>query len=425
MSSRTADIVDAARRARLPVATLLVQILCNSGPGRHTLRHTLLAVCPNSDAVARAALLAAREADAPLLYAATLNQVDTDGGYTGWTPASFAAFVHAERTRLGHEGPVLLCLDHGGPWKKDLHLAEGWSYAETMAAVKRSVEACLEAGYALLHLDPTVDRERPPGAPVPVEVIVERTVELMAHAEACRLRLGLAPIAYEVGTEEVGGGLRREDRFAAFVRALGGALRERGLPMPTFVVGDVGTTLDTGHFDPEMARCLGEHARGLGALLKAHYTDGVDHPEAYPASGIGGANVGPGFAAEEYATLMELVRLEEQLGRASGLPEALRRCVVASGRWKKWLRAEERGLPFEALAEERQAWLVETGSRYVWTAPEVAQARRRLYEHVRDRLDGEAFVLDRIKSAMLRYFRAFNLVGLNEALAEELGKAAR
>ena len=47
---------------------------------------TLLAICPNSEAVLRAAVLAAVQARAPLLLATTLNQVDLDRGYTGWTP---------------------------------------------------------------------------------------------------------------------------------------------------------------------------------------------------------------------------------------------------------------------------------------------------------------------------------------------------
>ncbi len=47
---------------------------------------TLLAVCPNSDAVLEAAIEVAARTLAPMLFATTLNQVDRDGGYTGWTP---------------------------------------------------------------------------------------------------------------------------------------------------------------------------------------------------------------------------------------------------------------------------------------------------------------------------------------------------
>ena len=52
---------------------------------------TLLAVCPNSDAVLEAAIKVAAANNTPMLFAATLNQVDRDGGYTGWTPRSFVA----------------------------------------------------------------------------------------------------------------------------------------------------------------------------------------------------------------------------------------------------------------------------------------------------------------------------------------------
>jgi tagatose-1,6-bisphosphate aldolase non-catalytic subunit AgaZ/GatZ len=386
--------------------------------------HTLLAVCPNSEAVTRAALRAARTADAPLLYAATLNQVDTDGGYTGWTPRQLATFVDDQAERLAVDGPVLLCLDHGGPWKKDVHAIEDWDYAATMAAVKDSLTACIDAGYRLLHLDPTVDRRLPPGTPVPVEDIVARTVELMQHAEAHRAAVGAPPLAYEVGTEEVGGGLQTEQRVATFLDQLATALDAHGLPRPDFVVGDVGTALDTTHFNPVQARRLTVRARRVGALIKGHYTDGVDCPETYPLAGMGGANVGPGFSAVEYDALMDLVRLERRLDTDSGFREALRTAVIASGRWEKWRHPEEHGLAFEELSRARQAWLVKTGSRYVWTHPAVAEARHRLYENVAPYRDADAYVVWRIQQRIMHYVHAFNLVGFNEVLLDHLPQLA-
>ena len=44
---------------------------------------TIFAVCPNSVAVTKAAFRAARRNNAPIYFAATLNQIDVDGGYTG------------------------------------------------------------------------------------------------------------------------------------------------------------------------------------------------------------------------------------------------------------------------------------------------------------------------------------------------------
>lgn len=54
---------------------------------------TLLTVCPNSDAVLEAAIKVAAASNMPMLFAATLNQVDRDGGYTalGWRAVGLLA----------------------------------------------------------------------------------------------------------------------------------------------------------------------------------------------------------------------------------------------------------------------------------------------------------------------------------------------
>ena len=384
-------------------------------------RHTLLAVCPISKPIVRAALLAAQEANAPLLFAATLNQVDRDGGYTGWTPDSFAAFVEQETDRLNIDVPVVLGLDHGGPWKKDAHALQDLSYEETMGAVKHSLADCIDAGYELLHLDPTVDRRLPSHTPVPVDDIVSRTVELLSFAEETRRDLGRNPIAYEVGTEEVGGGLQSEDRFRSFLSRLDEALDAHDLPTPCFVVGDVGTTLDTEQFNRVRAhRLTAEADADLGALLKGHYTDAVADLSAYPLSGMGGANVGPGLSATKVRALQDLVHLERNLDADSGFSDALRTAVVDSDRWRKWLRPAEEGLPFDALPPDRQDWLIETGSRYVWTHPDVQTACESLRKNVAPYRNAEAFVRWRIKTDVLRYVHAFNLVDFNARLLEVL-----
>jgi D-tagatose-1,6-bisphosphate aldolase subunit GatZ/KbaZ len=381
-------------------------------------RLTLLAVCPNSDAVLEAAIQIAARNNVPMLFAATLNQVDRDGGYTRWTPAGFVKRMHDLAERYNWKGPLYPCLDHGGPWLKDLHTLAGLSSDQTMTQVKESLTACLEAGYQLLHIDPTVDRTLPPGQPPPVETVVARTVDMIGHAESERRRLNLPPIAYEVGTEEVHGGLVDLSSFRAFLQGLRDGLDARGLTeaWPCFIVAQVGTDLHTTSFDASAARRLYEIVSPLGSLIKGHYTDFVENPWAYPETGMGGANLGPEFTSEEYWALRDLCFKEETLSSnrpglaASHFIQVLGQAVVHSKRWKKWLQPDEKGMDFSDLSAERQAWLVETGARYIWTEPSVLAARQKLYDNLALVMpDPNSYVVDRITMAMDKYIRAFNL----------------
>ncbi len=379
---------------------------------------TLLAVCPNSAAVLEAAVKVASVNYMPILFAATLNQVDRDGGYTGWTPVQFVREIQALARKYGWEGPLYPCLDHGGPWLKDRHTLDRLSLDKTMAEVKHSLTACLEAGYQLLHIDPTVDRTLPPGQTIAIETVVERTLELIAHAEAERQRLGLPPVAYEVGTEEVHGGLVDFANFETFIHSLRVGLESRGLlhTWPCFIVGKVGTDLHTTDFDPAAAARLYSIVAPLGSLIKGHYTDWVANPEAYPAAGMGGANVGPEFTAAEYLALADLSAKEADLCRArpsikpSNFMAVLEQAVVDSRRWQKWLLPEEQGKRFADLSPERQAWLVQTGSRYIWTQPSVMTARAALYRNLSlVHPEPHQAVVDRIAQVMEKYVVAFHL----------------
>lgn len=392
---------------------------------RQGVHMTLLAVCPNSSAVLTAGVRLAARHNLPMLFAATLNQVDRDGGYTGWTPAQFVAEMNVQAAACGWSGPLYPCLDHGGPWLKDRHTTDRLSYSETMSAVKQSLSACIEAGYQLLHIDPTVDRTLPPGAPLPIDLVVERTLELIAHAEAERLRLCLPAVAYEVGTEEVHGGLVDMASFARFISGLRAGLAGRDLlhAWPCFVVGKVGTDLHTTFFDAGAAQELTGIVAPLGSLIKGHYTDWVENPALYPASGMGGANIGPEFTVAEYDALCDLCRREDEArrGGAGGAPShfllALEDAVYRSGRWRKWLQPGEYDLAFKDIPAERRAWLVQTGARYVWTDPAVLAARQTLYRTVSAGVaDADSYVVERIMAVMEKYVLAFGLENANDVL---------
>jgi len=386
-------------------------------------RRTIFAACPNSTAVLRASLLSAKRCNAPIKFAATLNQVDTDGGYTGFTQEQFVKMIREEARRIHFTGPVIIAIDHGGPWLKDKHRLDNLSYEETMSAVKESFEKAIDAGYDMIHVDPTIDITLPKGETIDIEVVASRTVELISHCERYRIARGDDKLAYEVGTEEVHGGLADMKVFTRFLELLKEGLAKAGLhdTWPCFVVGKVGTDLHTTLFDPEVAMKLTEQARPYGSLIKGHYSDNVDNPGDYPLSGMGAANVGPEFTEREYDGLMELVEIEEALydegkvAKLSGMKKELWDAVIDSNRWVKWINASESASDFNSISEERQEWLVKTGCRYIWENPEVVSARNKLFYNLDAwGIHSEEIVLSGISRAMDRYFHAFNLVNLSD-----------
>ncbi|HUU27076.1 MAG TPA: class II D-tagatose-bisphosphate aldolase, non-catalytic subunit [archaeon] len=422
MNEKTADrsrIRLLAERAGIPLTDAILKAL-KKGAERGEKSVTLFAACPNSEAVAKAAVRAAKRAAAPIKFAATLNQVDLDGGYTRWTQSEFMDLIRKEVQDTDFGGPVIVALDHGGPWLKDKQAIQGWGYGQAMQGVKDSLAACIDAGYDLLHIDPTVDKTLKPGQRIAIDTVVQRTVELIVHAEKFRRSRGLPRISYEVGTEEVHGGLADLDVFERFLRDLKEGLARAGLPdvWPCFVVGKVGTDLHTTLFDPETAQTLVGIAGRWGSFIKGHYTDSVSNPEAYPASGMGGANVGPEFTEAEYSALKALCAREKELTmqgeleQGSGLTKTLEGAVVRSGRWEKWRLEDELGKPFTRLSPQRREWLVRTGCRYIWTEPDVLEARKALYRNLASRgIDAEKEVIEEIIKSMNKYFSAFNLKG--------------
>ena len=72
----------AAYKKNMPIVELLVGKLDNLALKQNQ-KSTLLAVCPNSENVLKAALRSAKRANCPIKFAATLNQVDIDRSYTG------------------------------------------------------------------------------------------------------------------------------------------------------------------------------------------------------------------------------------------------------------------------------------------------------------------------------------------------------
>ena len=90
--------------------------------------------------------------------------------------------------------------------------------------------------------------------------------------------------------------------------------------------------------------------------------------------------------------------------------ETLQKVVVDSGRWRKWLLADEVSKEFNELPETRRDWLLKTGSRYIWMDKTVVAARERLYKNLAKVLPNpHGYVVDQISKSIEKYIKSFNL----------------
>lgn len=408
-----------AAKKNLPITELLLNEINNISK-KNNEKFTLFAPCPNSENVLTAAIRSAKRANAPIMFPATLNQVDADGGYTGWTQNDLIRKIKEISYSIGFNGPIIVSIDHGGPWLKDIQTIQHWNLEECMRWIKKSFEDALVAGYDLIHIDPTVDIFN---KHINIETVVDRTIELISHIEDFRKKNKIRPISYEVGTEEVHGGLADINLFQKFLFLMQKYLKLKGLDYiwPIFIVGKVGTDLYTTLFDINIAKELVNITAKYNSFLKGHYTDFVFNPEDYPKSGVGAANVGPEFTLLEYDAFAELTQIEDEffkknkVSKRSNYKSVLENAIVKSNRWQKWLEKGEKSL--DSIDLKKKELIIKTCSRYVWAQPEVKLAQYELYENLeKNGIDAQNWVLMKIETGMDKYFRNFNLINLNDKL---------
>jgi len=131
--------------------------------------------------------------DAMVLFEATCNQVNQDGGYTGMAPADFVTFVHRIANSVGFDpARIVLGGDHLGP--------NPWTHLPAAAAMDKAevmVDAYVAAGFRKIHLDCSMSCAGDP-VPLPEAEIVKRAVRLARRAESAA---GAEPPVYVIGTE--------------------------------------------------------------------------------------------------------------------------------------------------------------------------------------------------------------------------------
>lgn len=397
---------------------------------------TILGIGPMSKNCVQATLELSKEGDYPVMFIASRNQVDADelgGGYVnGWNQFTFAKAVEEVAKEIDYDNWYYLCRDHGGPWQRDQERNDHLPTEEAMKLGKQSYVADIEAGFDLLMIDPTKDPLEV-GKVIPLDTVLERTVELIEFCENERKNRNLPEIGYEVGTEETNGGLTSTETYETFINRLQNELKHRNLPMPTFIVGQTGTLIrkgeQVGTFNFNNAYDLAQMAKKYGVGLKEHngdYLDDVTLLEHIPSE-ITATNVAPQYGTEETHAYLNLAAVEEKLV-SNGLVRELSKTrevildhAIKSGRWKKWLSEDQKDITEKEILEDESLIkeIFDTTGHYTFNDEEVKVEIEKMYKNLAEHnIDGNRYVIDHIKRPIRDYAECYNLKGVTSRIKD-------
>lgn len=382
-------------------AEQLLRIIEENHRGRAT---GIYSICSANRYVLEAGMMQAIRDQSLLCIESTSNQVNQFGGYTGQTPADFAAFVREVAVAMGFPAErIVLGGDHLGP-----HVWRQQASDTAMAKARDLVGSCIRAGYTKIHLDASMHCADDPGdrqGPLADEIVCSRAADLCLAAENAYQELpsGSAAPLYVIGTEvPIPGGeqlgsqapatTRPEDlsrtlhlaREAFFARGLAAAW-ERVIAVvvqPGVEFGDTSVF----PYDHEKAVPLSEFAaKHWNRVYEAHSTDYQTRSALRQMVGDHFAilKVGPWLTFAFREAIFAMAAMEtEWLGASdeaelSRVRESLEQTMLANpGHWKGYYRGDD------AASRFARKYSYSDRSRYYWPQPVVASALQRLIRNL-------------------------------------------
>lgn len=375
-------------------------------------RCTLLGVGPMSLNCVDAAIELANEYDAPILLIASRRQIDSEefgGGYVNnWITQEYAEYVIDN----DQKGKVLLARDHGGPWQSTKEVSENLSLRRAMDSAKLSYLRDLEAGFQVLHIDPSVDIHGSPN----VDEILDRVFDLYDYCWTHAQRLG-REVIFEVGTEEQSGSTNTQEELDYTLNEVLKFCKKNNIPKPSFVVIQTGTrvmeTRNVGSFDTPLRVAnelpaeiqvpkMIEICNRYGVMMKEHNTDYLSDEalQWHPRLGIHAANVAPEFGVAETIALLDIL----EKNNLQSLADDFLKLSYDSKKWEKWMQDETR-------ASDRDGSII--SGHYVFSMPECHEIKARARKALaKNHINLEAHLKNEVKKSIFRYMKNFRMTGV-------------
>lgn len=350
-------------------------------------------ICSANRFVLEAAMRRAGREGGFLLLEATCNQVNQFGGYTGQTPADFAAALAGLAEEMDFPaGRIILGGDHLGP--------NPWQNLPAQEAMRNATEMVrdfVRAGFRKIHLDASMRLGGdPPDRTLDPAVSARRAAELCAAAEEAAHG---QPLVYVIGTEVPIPGGAQEHENALEVTRVSSARETLDLFRDTFwqnglesawrnvIAMVVQPGVEFGdenlfEYDPLAARPLAEWIESVpGIVFEAHSTDyqSAEALRRLVADHFAILKVGPELTYAFREAVFALAHMEQALFggqegmQISNLVQTVDAAMLDDPQyWRKYYHGEAQAQAFA------RKYSYSDRIRYYWPRPEVNAALDRL-----------------------------------------------
>jgi D-tagatose-1,6-bisphosphate aldolase subunit GatZ/KbaZ len=337
--------------------------------------------------------------DGLVLFEATCNQVNQDGGYTGMTPVDFVSFVQGIARQVGFDASrIVLGGDHLGP--------NPWTHLPSDAAMDKAevmVAAYVTAGFRKIHLDCSMSCAGDP-TPLSEAEIVRRAVRLARAAEAAYTVAGGEPPVYVIGTEVPVPGGATETIDGLALTSPEAALATIEAHRQAFIAADLksawgrviasvvqpGVEFDHHNvidYDPLDAQALSHAITSVPDMVyEAHSTDYQtrDALRTLVKDHFAILKVGPGLTFAMREALWALDAIDQELTpdhqQARLRDTVLERMRDQPKYWTKYYHAVGKPLTVDLQ------YSLSDRVRYYWPDPVIEAARVRLFENLSSNL---------------------------------------
>ena len=367
---------------------------------------TLLGVGPMSKNCIDATIELANEYCTPLMLIASRRQIDSEqfgGGYVeNWTTEQFADYVIYKDTQKN----IILARDHGGPWQNELEISNKLNLNDAMQSAKESYRADIDAGFQMLHIDPSVDIHANPN----IDQVLERVYELYEFCWTYSQQKK-QDVIFEIGTEEQNGSNNTQEELEYTLECMRKFCKSNKLPYPSFIVIQAGTRVmemrNVGSFDspirvanelppeiqiPRMISICNHYK----IFMKEHNADylSTDSLKWQPRLGIHAANIAPEFGVAESKAFIDLMENSNQ----NILLEEFLRISYDSKKWEKWM------INATSASDKDRAII---SGHYIFSTAECLELKSQARFHIKDQ---DSQLKYKVKESIFRYMKAFNLV---------------